>query len=87
MLNKNGKDFKKVWQVSYFTIQMLLFAYTSEESVHQEADGLPFNEIGSMFVHLNVKAQVQPLQDVMDYIKMILIENTEFSLKDWCIYR
>ena len=43
MSNKKGKDFKEVSQVSYLkVIQILLFAYATEESSNQEADGLRF---------------------------------------------
>lgn len=64
-------------------------AYTSDDRVYRyirklmALPFLPFQEIMPMFV----RPRVEPLRDLVDYIKRQWIENSIFTPKEWSVYR
>ena len=48
---------------------------------------LPYRQISSMFLRLEVQAQTEPLKNLVAYIRRQWIESTVFLPKNWSVYK
>ena len=79
----------------YFQVQELGLqrSYSEDDAVYKyirklmALPFLPHRQINHMFLRLQVEAQTEPLQNLVNYIKRQWIESTVFLPKNWSVYK